>query len=269
MADVPGVVFTDMDATLLDHATYDFTPAMPALEALEDEGVELVLCSSKTRAELEYWQRKLEITGPFISENGGGVFHTGFQDFSQVLTEKIDGLPAKTLGRSYLEVRNTLDWLRRKYPGGIRGFGDMEVEEIANLTGLHFKEADMASQRDFDEPFVWEPTPEPETAMAFREDAERLGFKVTRGGRFWHLMGRSDKGYAVDWVLKNLFPGARSLALGDNRNDLEMLARADKGVLVEQPGGGHLAPRPLDIECIDGVGPSGWAKAVLEWIDTI
>ncbi|MGB9606864.1 MAG: hypothetical protein ACPL88_13400, partial [Bryobacteraceae bacterium] len=52
-------VFSDLDGTLLDTARYDFTPALPALAALRRHGFPLVLVSSKTRAEMEYWRRRL------------------------------------------------------------------------------------------------------------------------------------------------------------------------------------------------------------------
>jgi mannosyl-3-phosphoglycerate phosphatase len=65
------LIFTDLDGTLLDHDTYDFSPALPALTALRADNVPLILCSSKTRAELEYWKERLNIHDPFISENGG------------------------------------------------------------------------------------------------------------------------------------------------------------------------------------------------------
>ncbi len=48
-----GLVATDLDGTLLDRETYDFAPARPALDALRERGVPLVLVSSKTRAEME------------------------------------------------------------------------------------------------------------------------------------------------------------------------------------------------------------------------
>ena len=47
------LVITDLDGTLLDGETYDVRPAQPGLDALRERRVSLVLCSSKTRAEME------------------------------------------------------------------------------------------------------------------------------------------------------------------------------------------------------------------------
>ncbi|MFQ5696467.1 MAG: mannosyl-3-phosphoglycerate phosphatase, partial [Terriglobia bacterium] len=46
------IVFTDLDATLLDHQTYSWAAAEPALRRLRLLGIPLVFCTSKTRAEV-------------------------------------------------------------------------------------------------------------------------------------------------------------------------------------------------------------------------
>jgi ribonucleotide monophosphatase NagD (HAD superfamily) len=45
------LVFTDLDGTLLDHDTYDWTPARDALDRLTRAGIPVVFTSSKTAAE--------------------------------------------------------------------------------------------------------------------------------------------------------------------------------------------------------------------------
>jgi len=67
------VVFSDLDGTLLDHDTYSFDDARPALERLGHAGVPLVLCTSKTRAEVEPLREALDNDSPFIVENGGAI----------------------------------------------------------------------------------------------------------------------------------------------------------------------------------------------------
>ncbi len=55
------VIFTDLDGTLLHPETYSFKAALPALEIIRRRRIPLVLCSSKTRAELEWFSRASEI----------------------------------------------------------------------------------------------------------------------------------------------------------------------------------------------------------------
>ena len=66
------LVATDLDGTLLDHDTYDHSPARPALEALRAAGVPLVLVTAKTRAEMRSLGPALGATAVVV-ENGGAV----------------------------------------------------------------------------------------------------------------------------------------------------------------------------------------------------
>jgi len=68
------VVFTDLDGTLLDHQTYEWEEAKPALNRCKALQVPLILVSSKTRAEMDVLRHELGLISPFISENGGGIF---------------------------------------------------------------------------------------------------------------------------------------------------------------------------------------------------
>lgn len=52
------VVFTDLDATLLDEETYGYEAAAPALQELRRLGAPLVLCTGRTRAEVEPLHRE-------------------------------------------------------------------------------------------------------------------------------------------------------------------------------------------------------------------
>lgn len=266
-----AVVFTDLDGTLLDHHTYDFEPARPALEALRAAGVPLVLCSSKTRPEMLAVQARLGIDGPFIPENGGAVLLAGGGPLEAVFPERFEGLPARVFGAPYPELRAALEELRRRHGAGVRGFGDMGDEEVARCTGLPPDQARLARARDFDEPFLWYPEPEEDQVPRVRVWLSERGLRLTRGGRFWHLLGPSDKGRAVRWLLEAAAGlwgrEPASLALGDSENDLPMLEAVSVGVLVERPMGGHLAPRPPGIRTVTGVGPVGWSRVVLAWLE--
>jgi mannosyl-3-phosphoglycerate phosphatase len=68
------IVFSDLDGTLLDHETYSYEKAKNSLELLKKEEIPLILCTSKTRGEIEFWREKIDNKDPFISENGGGIF---------------------------------------------------------------------------------------------------------------------------------------------------------------------------------------------------
>lgn len=68
------LVFTDMDGTLLDHHTYSFDAAKPALNALDEKNIPVIPTTSKTFAELQPLRKSIGLDGPFIIENGAAVF---------------------------------------------------------------------------------------------------------------------------------------------------------------------------------------------------
>jgi mannosyl-3-phosphoglycerate phosphatase family protein len=261
------VFFTDLDGTLLDCCTYSFDDARPALALLAGRRIPLVLCSSKTRAEIEYYRERMDNHHPFISENGGGIFipkgyfHFAIHAGECSVHEEGDYIVMR-LGAHYVQLREAMVSLREE-GFHVTGFGDLTAEEIAEATGLEMAEARMSKMRDFDEPFFFAGNEEEQRKLL---DAIRAkGFSYTRG-RFFHLLGNSDKGKAVS-ILTALYKKASgniiTVALGDNPNDLPMLERVDMPVIVQKRDGSYAPdinlPRFLKAE---GIGPRGWNSVV-------
>ena len=265
------VVFTDLDGSLLDSTTYSFEAAKEALAALRARRIPLVLVSSKTRAEIEPIRFRLEHVHPFIVENGGGVFiPTGYFDFPVPWAQVRGIFQVIELGTSCARLRAALKEIGQALGCPLRGFGDMSAEEIAERTGLSPAEALLAKQREYDEPFVFE------GSVTFAEDVQRLaearGLRCTQGGRFYHLMGDSDKGKACR-VLIDCFSrrqdhasgGLVTVGIGDSFNDLPMLAAVDRPILVKKPDGTYDPKVQLpNLICTKGIGPVGWNQAVLD-----
>jgi glycerate 2-kinase len=256
------IIFTDLDGTLLDEATYSYAAALPALSMIADGGTPLILCSSKTRAELEACRLLLNNTHPFISENGGGIFiPRGYFPFA-VEAESSGEYQMIRLGTPYAEIRKQFVRLREQFHAKVRGFADMNVAEVAALTGLAEKDAIAAQQRDFDEPFIFDGEPDRD----FLDAIEAAGLRWTQG-RLLHIMGLHDKGRAVSMLIalyRRQFGETRSIALGDSLNDLAMLVEADRPVLVRHADG-SLDSR-IDMAGLLKTrlpGPAGWNEAVL------
>jgi mannosyl-3-phosphoglycerate phosphatase len=262
------IIFTDLDGTLLDSA-YSFHDALPALEFIREHAVPLVICSSKTRAEIEHYRKKLDNRHPFISENGGGIFipkgyfDPGLIAFAGNVSEDED-YHIIGLGARYSDLREALRQLKNKgfY---IRGFGDMDVEELADVTGLPPDEAKMAQRRDFDEPFLFDG--DESASRELFSGIKRMGFNFTQGS-FYHILGDSDKGRAVSILIglyRKIYSAVGSIAIGDSPNDFPMLEAADVAVLVQRTDGKHAAGHNIpNIILQEGIGPVGWGRAVLK-----
>ena len=259
------IVFTDLDGTLLDRATYSFEPARPALDALAEAKVPVVLCTSKTRAETERWRLALGNEHPFIIENGGAAFvPEGYFGPGADFDRTEDGYGILEFGTAYPVLRRALAVIRAATGLPLRGFGDMSLDEIAERCGFSREDASLAALRQYDEPFVGADSVD--LAAVVRE-AAAAGLKVVSGGRFHHLVGGSDKGRAVR-ALRKLFDmggdPVRTIGVGDSPNDEPMLRAVDVPVLVRRPDGGH-----ADIAHLPGLiiapysGPEGWRVAIL------
>lgn len=144
------IIFTDLDGTLLDHYTYSFEKALPALTLLKEKNIPLIICSSKTRKEIEYYRKKLDNFHPFISENRGGIFIPKSYFESGVLSSESGVKEEKDyyfirLGASYSDLRKTLLELHSE-GFNVKGFGDMTAEEIADIANMNIDEAKMAKK---------------------------------------------------------------------------------------------------------------------------
>jgi len=262
------VIFTDLDGTLLDHNSYGWKKAEPALRLCKESQIPLIPVSSKTSAEIRALQQELGLSSPFISENGGGVFfpkegkHPHPSD--AILSR---GVRKWSIGPAYDFLVKALGEIRDEQGWKIRGFSEMTPEEISSITGLSSASAHLASQREYDEPFVL--MEEGVCNMdTLNQAASQKGLRITRGGRFYHLHGKSDKGEAmgrlVAWY-RTYHPLLLTIALGDSPVDFSMLKRADYPVLIrssnQYPELQKMIPR---LKVTQELGPEGWNAAVLD-----
>ncbi len=271
----PVAIFTDVDGCILDPRTYRPGPSRSILRRLVRKGIPVVLSTSKTRAEVRNLYASLGVKLPAIIESGAaillppGSISLADRSRSPVIRRTRDG-KLVVLASPITQVRAGFAEIQRIMRGEVWGFGEMTAREIAKLTGLSRGEAERAQEREFDEPFVFTADPRSHQS-AIRRVLARRGLAITRGGRFHHLHGRTDKGRAMRivrrWLDAHRDLRFRTVALGDSEHDLPLLREADVAVIVPRPGGNidpvllhglpaaQRAPRP---------GPAGWSAAVRE-----
>ena len=269
------MVISDLDGTLLDLETYSSTAAYPALEALKKKGACLVFASSKTRAELEPIRNRLGHDGPFIVENGGGLYvPVGFFGVSLDGDVRRGKYEIIEFGTPYATLRAALKDIAAVLKVEIHGFGDMTIDEVAERTGLTHHEATLAKQREYDEPFVLD---NDALIESVRREAAARGLTCAKGGRFHHLLGPNDKGTACRFLIQCC---RRQLAtsqgrlytigIGDSANDQPMLAAVDQPILVQKPDGSYdPAVQFPHILYAPGIGPAGWNAAVLHVLKSL
>jgi mannosyl-3-phosphoglycerate phosphatase len=268
------LIFSDLDGTLLDVDNYSFRPALPALEEIRKREIPLILCSSKTRAEIEVYQRKLWIDDPFISENGGALYipRDYFHQLPQELKNKGTYLVLE-LGTPYRKIRRIFEEVFDKLNLKAVGFGDLKPEEISSLLNLDQTEAILSKRREYDEPFYFLEEVGEEAVKSAEKEFEKKGLTLTTGGKLYHLTGKNDKGKAVGLLIQMFRDNGEgeliTIGLGDSRNDLSMLESVDLPVLVRRKDNSYDKDilDKLKVHKAPGIGPQGWNQAVLDLID--
>jgi mannosyl-3-phosphoglycerate phosphatase family protein len=261
----PWIFITDLDGTLLDQRTYSYELSLPAVEELRERAIPLILCSSKTAAELIRLHAELGLKDPFICENGGAIYlPAGYFSFPVAEAKRRRTFEVIEFGTDVDRLRRALRQVSRGGDFKLRSFGTMTLQEIVACTGLAKDQALYARQREYDEPFLVDAGDEATLLAALRVK----GLTVTRGDRFYHLTGGHGKGEAVRKLLelyRRQHGSLIAVALGNSANDLAMLRETDKAVLVRNPDGTWDAELMKELPGAlrtGGVGPRGWREAI-------
>ncbi|MGJ8697423.1 MAG: HAD-IIB family hydrolase [Verrucomicrobiaceae bacterium] len=245
------LVVTDLDGTLLNHDDYGFEEVLPVLERLAALKVPVVANTSKTRAEWMAMRGRFANEEAFVVENGSAVILRDGE--TRVLGER-----REVIFDFLNEMGGTFDFT---------GFQELGLEGVMRETGLGEEDARLAGEREFSEPLVWRGTEEEK--LRFCEEVKRRGLRTLEGGRFLHVLGRTDKGRALE-VLREVYEPESVIVLGDSPNDVAMLERADIGVVIASPKGGRLeVPMGKRLIRSKGEGPEGWAEVMNDLLDEL
>ncbi|MDF1762654.1 MAG: HAD-IIB family hydrolase [Oleibacter sp.] len=256
MPEAPIVVMTDLDGTLLDHDTYSTVKAAPTLKRLHELRIPLIFNTSKTHAEVKTLKQDMDIRYPHVCENGSAIY---LDDYHKPVI----------LGSKIKDIIKVLAQLRRD--GFLfRSFNDMPASEVTAITGLTLNKSTLAKARVATEPMLWQ-----------GNDAERVQFqaalgdhdlKLLKGGRFWHVMGPTDKSEGVHFLRQHYQSlWQRSpiiIALGDGENDRAMLEAADFPIVIP---GKHatLTLKNTNTRTAIHHGPKGWHDELAPLIERL
>jgi len=260
------MVSTDLDGTLLDHHSYSWLPAETALSRLASLNIPVVLNTSKTLQEAKTLAAEMSLSSePIIVENGSAIF---FQKTSRLVE----------FGAKRGEL---VSWLREKihdHGYQLECYSDWSVQQIMDATGLGKLSAQASANKHYSEPFIWNDSLE--RLANFMSQAESAGYKVLKGGRFYHLQGMVDKATPLNWLRKNVseiwpeYTDLSVIALGDNQNDVDMLNASDYPICIKSPVAvfPELADRNEDLPAArysNALGPEGWNEQIQKLLNEL
>jgi mannosyl-3-phosphoglycerate phosphatase len=268
--DVPVVVFASIDR-VLDDRDLSFGGAASAVETLAREQVPLVLCSTKTRAQLEHACQDLNLRHPFICERGSAVFiPTGYFGFVVPRAREMAGYHAVEFGRSYAGVVETLHRTAGRLGIEVRGFSDMSVEEVARECNLSLLQARLAKLREYAELFrILDP------GLAVRERLVRALYgarvRCITSDRYHHIGADVDAGVGIR-LLRSLYRRAcgpvMTVGVAEAAGDLSLLECVEDPIIVKGDDR-RLLPRALPREACaarmtTASGAAGWLEVVAD-----
>jgi mannosyl-3-phosphoglycerate phosphatase len=260
------IVFTDLDGTLLDSKTYSYEGSLAAINRLKENGIPIIFCSAKTRAEQEIYRGELGLFHPFIVENGGAIFiPCAYFPFPFDCHKTVEDLLVIELATPRSTVRKLLAEIGKQNDFRFTGFADMSTAKVAEITGLNLESAKLAQQREYDEPVEFDSSGK--DVSEFLAKLGEAGLNWSYGGRLHHVMGGGGKGKAVEilsGLYRNTWGKIETVGLGNGLNDLPLLLQVDIPMLVQKRDHSWEDMNLPRLRKVQGVGPDGWTTAIVE-----
>ncbi len=254
------LIFSEVDGVLRDPSVGSLATAANVLEELSREHVPLILCSSKTRAELEQIQQELRIRHPFVCENGGAAFiPPAYFDFAVPRAREIAGYQAVEFGRPYSDVVHTLHRTAEQLRVEIEGFSDMSVEDVARECSVTLLRARLAKLREYDEPFrILDPSPRARSRLLKALTGARLRCTTVEG--YERAGAPVDKRMAMKllWTLYKRTNGSPlTVGLANPSGEDNLLQLVDHSIVMRDDDAPH------------GVDVVKWAETIVDAVHEV
>ena len=252
----PIIIFTDLDGTLLHRDTFEFDGIKEYVKDLTSKGIIIIPNTSKTQVEIEDFNKKLDLNLPFISENGSAIF--GLDNINKNFPNNI------VLSR---EKEITLNIFQKKIPAHLRSkckiISKMEKKIQSKVFGLSDKNLKDVLNRDYSTPILFKGNNDQKKDLF--KIVKNIGLSLHEGGRVINICDNVSKVKAMNKVLKIIKKTEnkiKTIGVGDNYNDLEMLKNSDFACLVFND---KFLMEPININnCIVSKqsAPLGWEEVV-------
>jgi len=261
------IIFTELDEILSNSRESDYQSIVTVVQKLKQHQIPLIPISSKTRAEVTPWLGKSGLADPFIVEGGSGIFI--FQEdrrFNTWQTSTIDNYHLHQLGCSYTEARAALKAVQEEISKILRGFGDLDEENIQPLINGNKLAAKQAKAREFSEYFL---TPNRLEIKQLQELATEYGFKIIAGDRLSLILGaRAEVKESINWLTQNAIglvnnlQTVQTVGLGCTQQDLAMLETVDIPVVIPTSTGIDPCLNSKDWQTANSAGVPGWIESL-------
>ena len=220
------VIFTDLDGSLLHRDTFQFDTIKDYIKNLVNQGVIIIPNSSKTEKEIEKFNEELGINLPYISENGSSIH--GLNLITSNFPDKL------VLSR---EKEELIKIFENKVPEKLKKkcfqISKMSKQEQENILGQKDKKLKDALNRKYTIPFLFKGNKSEKNKLLKILTSNSL--TLQEGGRILNVCDNINKVKSMNRIIKILKKTEdkiKTIAVGDNYNDLDMLKSCDIPCLV-------------------------------------
>ena len=220
------IIFTDLDGSLLHRDTFKFDPIKDYIKDLINNEIIIIPNSSKTEKEIERFNEELGVELPYISENGSSI--SGLNLINSNFPNKI------ILSREKEELLKIFDL---KVPEKIKNkcllISKLDKKKQEKIFGQKDDRLKDVLNRKYTLPFLFNGEKKDKNRLIKILNSNSL--TLQEGGRVSNLCDNVNKIKSMNRVIKILKKTKnkiKTIAVGDNYNDLDMLKNCDIPCLV-------------------------------------
>lgn len=266
------IIFTGIDEVFAAADNAEVEAIAKVVQDLQQRNIPLIPVTSKTRSEAADWLQRFNLISPLIVERGSGIFiPQSDQRFATGETSTIEQYHLYQLGCSYTEARAALKAVQEEITKILRGFGDMDEEQIQSLIGGSKEAARKAKAREFSEYFL---TPSRLEIEQLQEVAAEYGFKILPGDDLSLILGAAaGEAKAIDWLTKNFLANDQdqdeailTIGLGSTQQDLTLLETVTIPIIIPPSPRVPVCFRDKNWQIAHSTGVDGWVESIRQQI---
>ena len=219
-------IFTDLDGSLLHRDTFKFDPIKDYIVSLVDRGIIIIPNSSKTDKEIEKFNEELGVKIPYISENGSSI-----QGLNLINTNFPNKIVLSREKEELIKIFN--DKVPEQLKDKCVQISKINKKEQEKIFGQKNGDLKNALNRKYTLPFLFKGDKTEKNKLI--KILNSLSLTLQEGGRIINLCDNINKVKSMKKVIKILGKTEnkiKSIAVGDNYNDLDMLKSCDIPCLV-------------------------------------
>ena len=250
------LIFTDLDGSLLHRDTFKFEEIKDYIKDLISIGILIIPNTSKTEKEILDFNNEIGSALPYIYENGAAINGLDLLDSNLpkelILSREKDNLINIFEKFVPLNLQTKCKWL-----------SEMDKKKQRLIFGLEDAKLKMALDRKYSIPFIFEGTKSEKKELS--AIVKKKGLDLQEGGRVINLTDKVNKAKALQVFVrffKKNNKNVKTIAVGDNYNDLDMLKISDFPCLVFNDKF-TLDQIPInDLITTNKPSPEGWADVI-------